>query len=131
MGKQGQTATNKVNIINMIKGLIYLGIPSNMACFCKLMAQNWHKSFAIVRACSDFFLRLIPSGGVRTANNHRNLWLHSDASDSDFPRPVRCTVPAMKVHAMTTNQISEPTISNIDESLDVNVGMTPSTSGKR
>ena len=44
MGKQGKTATNKVNIINMIKGLIYLGIPSNMACFCKLMAQNWHKN---------------------------------------------------------------------------------------
>ena len=50
MGKQGKTATNKVNIINMIKELIYLGIPSNMACFCKLMAQNWHKSFALVRA---------------------------------------------------------------------------------
>jgi hypothetical protein len=31
MGKQGETATNKVNIINMIKELIYLGIPSNMA----------------------------------------------------------------------------------------------------
>ena len=44
VGKQGQTATNKVNIINMIKGLIYLGIPSNMACFCKSMAQNWHKN---------------------------------------------------------------------------------------
>jgi len=44
MGKQGKTATNKVNIINMIKELIYLGIPSNMACFCKLMAQNWHKN---------------------------------------------------------------------------------------
>jgi hypothetical protein len=28
----------------MIKGLIYSGIPSNMACFCKLMAQNWHKN---------------------------------------------------------------------------------------
>ncbi|SVE27775.1 uncharacterized protein METZ01_LOCUS480629, partial [marine metagenome] len=21
---------------------------------CKLMAQNWHKSFALVRACGDF-----------------------------------------------------------------------------
>jgi hypothetical protein len=49
MGKQGKTATNKVNIINMIKELIYLGIPSNMACFCKLMAQNWHKNFALMR----------------------------------------------------------------------------------
>ena len=25
-----------------------------MACFCKLMAQNWHKNFALVRACSGF-----------------------------------------------------------------------------
>ena len=49
MGKQGKTGTNKVNIINMIKGLIYLGIPSNMACFCMLMAQNWHKNFALMR----------------------------------------------------------------------------------
>ena len=45
MDKQGETATDKVNIINMIKELIYLGIPSNMACFCKPMAQNWHKFF--------------------------------------------------------------------------------------
>ena len=52
MGKQGQTATNKVNIINMIKGLIYLGIPSNMTGFRKLMAQK----FSLVRACSAFFL---------------------------------------------------------------------------
>jgi len=44
MGKQGKSATNKVNIINMIKGLIYLAIPSNMTGFCKLMAQNWHKN---------------------------------------------------------------------------------------
>ena len=45
MGKQGKTATNKDNNINIIKGLIYSGIPSNMAGYCKLMAQNWHKSF--------------------------------------------------------------------------------------
>jgi len=25
-----------------------------MTGFCKLMAQNWHKSFALVRACSGF-----------------------------------------------------------------------------
>ena len=54
MGNQGQTAINKVNIINMIKGLIYLGIPSNMTGFCKLVAQNWHKKSPLVRACSDF-----------------------------------------------------------------------------
>jgi hypothetical protein len=45
VGIQGHPATNKDNKINMIKGLIYSGVPSNMACFCKLMAQNWHKSF--------------------------------------------------------------------------------------
>ncbi len=45
MGKQGETATNKDNNINIIKGLIYSGIPSNMAGYCKLMAQNWHKKF--------------------------------------------------------------------------------------
>ena len=33
----------------------YCHISPNMACFCKLMAQNWHKSFALVRACSCFF----------------------------------------------------------------------------
>ena len=44
MGKQGETATNKDNNINIIKGLIYSGIPSNMAEYCKLMAQNWHKN---------------------------------------------------------------------------------------
>ena len=44
MGKQGETATNKDNNINIIKGLIYSGIPSNMTGYCKLMAQNWHKN---------------------------------------------------------------------------------------
>ena len=29
-----------------------------MACFCKLMAQNWHKSFALVQACSGFTRRV-------------------------------------------------------------------------
>ena len=60
MGKQGETATNKDNNINIIKGLIYSGIPSNMAGYCKLMAQNWHKNFALMRACSGFFLQSIP-----------------------------------------------------------------------
>jgi len=31
----------------------------NMACFCKLMAQNWHKSFALVRvvifSCGQYY----------------------------------------------------------------------------
>jgi len=59
MGKQGETATNKDNNINIIKGLIYSGIPSNMAGYCKLMAQNWHKSFSscvrvVVFSCGQF-----------------------------------------------------------------------------
>ncbi len=28
-----------------------------MAGFCKLVAQNWHKNSALVRACSDFIWR--------------------------------------------------------------------------
>ena len=74
---------------------------------------------------------ILITGGVSSANNHRNLWIHSVGSDSDFPRPVHCVVPAMRVNGMMTNQISDHTISNIDESLDVNVGITPATSGKR
>ena len=61
----------------------------------------------------------------------KSFWLHSDASDLDFPRPVHFVVPANKVHTKMTNQISEPTVSNIDESLDINVGMTPPTRGKK
>ena len=67
----------------------------------------------------------------RERSYYRNLWIHSEASDSDFPRPVHCAVPAMRVNGMMANQISDPTISNIDESSDVNVGMTPTTRGKR
>jgi len=44
VGKQGKTATNKDNNINIIKALHYCHISPNMACFCKLMAQNWHKN---------------------------------------------------------------------------------------
>ena len=29
-----------------------------MAGFCKLVAQNWHKNFALVRACSGFTWRV-------------------------------------------------------------------------
>ena len=31
-------------------------ISPNMACFCKLMVQNWHKNFALVRARMWLFL---------------------------------------------------------------------------
>ena len=58
LGKQGQTATNMDNKINMIKGKIYQGIFRNMAGFCKLVAQNWHKNSPLVRACSDFTWRV-------------------------------------------------------------------------
>ncbi len=50
VGIQGQTATNKDNNISKMITLHYCYISPNMACFCKLMAQNWHKSFVLVRA---------------------------------------------------------------------------------
>jgi len=43
MGKQGKTATNKDNNISKMIALHYCHISPNMARFCKLMAQNWHK----------------------------------------------------------------------------------------
>ena len=42
----------------MIKGITYSGIFRNVAGFCKLVAQNWHKNFALVRACSGFTWRV-------------------------------------------------------------------------
>jgi hypothetical protein len=53
-GIQGQFATNKDNNISKIIDLHYCHISPNIACFCKLMAQNWHKNSALVRACSGF-----------------------------------------------------------------------------
>jgi len=47
-----------------MKGLIYSGIFRNMTGFCKLVAQNWHKNSALVRACSGFFI-----GGQMTVKN--------------------------------------------------------------
>ncbi len=44
VGIQGQTATNKDNNINKMIALHCCHISPNMACFCKLMAQNWHKN---------------------------------------------------------------------------------------
>jgi len=44
VGKQGETATNKDNNISKFIDLNYCHIFPNMACFCKLMAQNWHKN---------------------------------------------------------------------------------------
>ena len=42
-GIKGQTATNKGNYISSFIDLNCYKISSYMACFCKLMAQNWHK----------------------------------------------------------------------------------------
>ena len=47
--------TNKDNNISRMTALNYCHISPNMACFCKLLAQNWHKNSALVRACSGFF----------------------------------------------------------------------------
>jgi len=49
VGKQGQTATNKYNNISKMIALHYCHISLNIACFCKLMAQNWHKNFPLMR----------------------------------------------------------------------------------
>ena len=43
MGKWGQTAKNKDNNISKMSVTNYCRFSPNMACFCKLMAQNWHK----------------------------------------------------------------------------------------
>ena len=48
VGKQGKTATNKDNNISKMIALHYCHISSNMACFCKLMAQNWFKNLPLV-----------------------------------------------------------------------------------
>ena len=44
VGKQGKTTTNKDNNISKMIALNYCHISPNMACFCKLMAQNGHKN---------------------------------------------------------------------------------------
>ena len=47
VGIQGQTVTNKDNNISKLIDLHYCHISPNMACFCKLMAQNWHKNLPL------------------------------------------------------------------------------------
>ena len=47
VGIQGQPAINKDNNISMMIALDCCHISSNMACFCKLMAQNWHKNLPL------------------------------------------------------------------------------------
>ena len=43
MVNQGKIATNKDHNISKIIALHYCHISTDIACFCKLMAQNWHK----------------------------------------------------------------------------------------
>ena len=59
MGKQGETATNKDNNINIIKALHYCRISLNMACFCKLMAQNWHKKLTPRARLADLSMHAV------------------------------------------------------------------------
>ena len=46
-GIQGYTATNKDNNISKLIDIHYCNISPNVACFCKLMAQNWHKNLPL------------------------------------------------------------------------------------
>ena len=57
MDKQGDTVTNKDNIIIIIERLIYLGIPSNMTGFCKLMAQEFPHMWVPLIKSSNFFYK--------------------------------------------------------------------------
>ena len=59
MGKQGKTATNKDNNINIIKAFHYSNISQNMACFCKLMAQNWHKKLTSLARLADLRMHAV------------------------------------------------------------------------
>ena len=59
MGKQGKTATNKDNNINIIKAFHYCYISPNMACFCVLMAQNWHKKLTSRARLADLRMHAV------------------------------------------------------------------------
>ena len=62
-GIQGQTWKNKDNNISKMNGLHCCEISSYMACFCKLMVQNWHK---ILTSCVRVVILL---GGCMTVKN--------------------------------------------------------------
>ena len=81
-GIQGQTATNKDNNISKITALNYCRISPNMAWFCKLMAQNWHKNSALVHVCRGFFLRSKP---LSRMSQVRTLGLNSTPSHPWYP----------------------------------------------
>jgi len=49
VGIQGQSAPIKDNNISTLIALYYCHISPNMACFCKLMAQKWHKKHPHIR----------------------------------------------------------------------------------
>ena len=59
MGKQGKTATNKDNNISKMIALYYCHISPNMACFCKLMAQNWHKKLTSLARLADLRMHAV------------------------------------------------------------------------
>ena len=75
-GIQGQTATNKDNNISKIAGLHCCEISSYMACFCKPMAQNWHK---ILTSCVRVVILL---GGCMTVKNWWGFTLNDHESNS-------------------------------------------------
>jgi len=59
-----------------MRALNYCHISPNMAWFCKLLAQNWHKNSALVRACSGFTWRVsdceelsLARGGIERASH--------------------------------------------------------------
>ncbi len=59
MGKQGKTATNKDNNISKMMALHYCHMSPNMACFCKLMAQNWHKKLTSLARLADLRMHAV------------------------------------------------------------------------
>ena len=48
LDKQGQTSKNKDNNFSNMCTNKYCRFSPNMACFCKLKAQNWHKNSTLV-----------------------------------------------------------------------------------
>ena len=43
-GQHGETEINRVKIIKMTKGLIYMGVPSNMNGYSQLMSKNYPRA---------------------------------------------------------------------------------------
>ena len=79
----------------MIKGLIYLGIFRNMACCFKLMAQNWDKTFPLLKRHSP---ALVPSSDPPDAHfqmfgfekGFETFWAEFPANAAHFPSAEGC-----------------------------------------